>query len=124
MTGNPYVDVTFWFLLVFIVAVLWQHFDVWNWIERTFLGVEQEVPRIQAVDSPIVIKKGTIATCPNCGVEIAEVLNDLRLFDLLKASDFRGISQEIKQFDATQCKKCGAWYFHHGKLHTKDGWVP
>jgi len=74
------------------------------------------------MERPIRIPKGSIVTCPQCGVEIAEVMEDLRQHDQLRASSFRGISQEIKQHDETRCKKCGMIYFHDGMIHTREGW--
>ena len=69
------------------------------------------------------IKKGTIITCPDCRVEIAEIIEDLYSNQLIRASCMRGISQEIEVGDLMACGKCGSHYFWNGWLHTKEGWI-
>jgi len=69
------------------------------------------------------IKKGTIITCPDCRVEIAEILTDLYPGDMIKTSDLRGILDPITPGDRTNCRKCGSPYFLIGKLHTREGWI-
>jgi len=68
-----------------------------------------------------IIPKGEIVTCPNCGIEIAEVIVDLFRYSPLVAEAFKGISQEIIPKDKPECKKCGT-YWCDGRLHLKNGW--
>jgi len=71
-----------------------------------------------------ILPKGEIVTCPNCGIEIAEVLEDLYIGDMFKYKSFMGISQEIH---SCICKKCNEEWATmsltgYVEVHLKYGW--
>ena len=78
-------------------------------------------------DKKVIIPKGEIVTCPGCGIEIAEVIEDIYAYERIRAECFRGISQEIIPKEKTLCKKCGEEWGRlynksHGEIHLKYGW--
>lgn len=74
----------------------------------------------------MILSAGTKITCPVCDAHIATVKDDIASGEILKASSFIGVSQEINNGEAMECKNCGGRYadqFKCLKIHTEDGWL-
>lgn len=71
----------------------------------------------------IVAKKDDIIQCPGCGLRIARITRDLKMYQALVGSDFEGIPYPISDGDRTTCQECGSDWFLGGQLHLTTGWT-
>lgn len=74
----------------------------------------------------VVIKRGEMVTCPECGRALAEVVRDIHRFQSLSETMFGPVegSPELKNGDRTASACCHVGWFMHGRIHTQSGWKP
>lgn len=74
---------------------------------------------------------GTILSCPDCGLELAEVVVELFYGDQIRSVNFASLNnQPIGYAERANCVECGAAFgrgnyaTQKNELHTKQyGWV-
>lgn len=75
----------------------------------------------------VLIRRGTLITCPGCRSHIAITTIDIRSCQRIEADLFDfSKGQERHENEPMLCKKCNeVWFLNSiGCLHTEHGWMP
>lgn len=67
---------------------------------------------------------GTIITCPACGLEIGEILENVQHGDMLHFDQFHFFGTEYQVGDVAACGRCDTGWTRGGQIHTEAGWKP
>lgn len=71
------------------------------------------------------IPAGTLITCPSCHDKIALTRVPLSPGIMLEKGLFTFTeTQKISNGEQAACRRCHAWWYFRGALHTPEGWLP
>lgn len=71
----------------------------------------------------IIIRRGTLITCPRCNSEIAIVTDDIEEGQRVTTDHLKSLTHLVYIGTQTHCPEDMEMWFYDGRIHTQRGWV-